>query len=85
LFSRVVLYPSTISDYIIDYLYIYLSSIEQAILLYRYNKSSKSKLLGSKLLLYSNKIALLLEFIIDLDTQKLGLLDRGNCLLIKVN
>jgi hypothetical protein len=84
-FSRIILYTNTIDNSIIDYLYIYLSSIEQAILLYRYNKPNKNKLLDSKLLLYSNKIILLLEFIINLNMQKLGLLDRGNYLLVKIN
>jgi hypothetical protein len=85
LFSRIILYTSTIDNSTIDYFCIYLSSIEQAIPLYRYSKPNKSKLLDSKLLLYSSKIILLLEFIIDPDTQKLGLLDRSNYLLVKVN
>jgi hypothetical protein len=80
-----VLYPSTIGDCTTDHLCIYLPGTEQAIPLYRYSESSESELLGSKLLLYSSKVALLLEFTVDLDTQKPGLLDRGNCLLVKVN
>jgi hypothetical protein len=80
-----VLYTSAIGNSTTDYLYVYLSGTEQAIPLYRYSEPSKSKLLGSKLLLYSNKVTLLLEFIVNPDTQKPGLLDRGNYLLVKVN
>ena len=85
LFDRIILYPSTIGDSTTDYLYIYLSSAEQAIPLYRRSESSKSKLLGSKLPLYSNKVTLPLEFTVDLDAQKPGLLDRDNYLLVEVN
>jgi hypothetical protein len=80
-----MLYPSTIGDCTTDHLCIYLPGTEQAIPLYRYSESSKSELLDSELLLYSSKVALLLEFIVDLDTQKPGLLDRGNYLLVEVN
>jgi hypothetical protein len=85
LFSRVVLYSSTIGNSTADHLRVYLPGTEQAILLYRYSEPSESKLLGSELLLYGSKVTLLLEFIVDPDTQKLGLLDRGNYLLVEVN
>jgi hypothetical protein len=85
LFSRVVLYSGIIGNSTIDHLCVYLSGIEQAIPLYRYSEPSKSELLGSELLLYSSKVTLLLEFIVNLDAQKPGLLDRGNYLLVKVN
>jgi hypothetical protein len=35
--------------------------------------------------LYSSKVTLLLEFIVDPDTQKPGLLDKGNYLLVEMN
>jgi hypothetical protein len=85
LFSGVVLYPGIIGNSTINYLYIYLPGIEQAIPLYRYSDPSKSELLGSKLLLYGREVTLLLEFTVDLDAQKPGLLDKGNYLLVEVN
>ena len=72
---RVVLYSSSIGHYTTDNLYIYFSGTEQAIPLHGHSEPSKGELLGSELLFYSIKIALLLEFIINLDTKKLGLLD----------
>jgi hypothetical protein len=85
LFSGIVLYTSAIGNSAIDHLCVYLSGIEQAIPSCGYSEPSKSKLLGSKLLLYSSKVILLLEFIVNPDTQKPGLLDRGNYLLVKIN
>jgi hypothetical protein len=85
LFSGVVPYPSTIGDCTTDHFCIYLPGTEQATPPHRYSESSKSKLLGSELLLYSSEVALPLEFTVDPDTQKPGLLDRGNCLLVEVN
>jgi hypothetical protein len=70
-----VLYSSSIGYYTIDNLYVYFSSIEQAIPLHGHSEPSKGKLLGSELPLYSIKIALPLEFIVNLDTKKPGFLD----------
>jgi hypothetical protein len=70
-----VLHSSSIGYYTTDNLYIYFSSIEQAIPLHRHSEPSKGELLGSELLLYSVKVALLLEFTVNLDTKKLGFLD----------
>ena len=50
-----------------DNLYIYFSGMEQAIPPHRHSEPSKGKLLGSKLLFYGVKVALLLKFIVDLD------------------
>jgi hypothetical protein len=44
-----------------------------------------NKLLGSELLLYGSKVTLPLEFTVNPDTQKPGLLDRGNYLLVEVD
>jgi hypothetical protein len=72
---RVVLYSSSIGHYTVDNLYIYFSGIEQAIPLCGHSEPSKGELLGSELLLYSVKVALPLEFTVDLDTKKPGFLD----------
>jgi hypothetical protein len=85
LFSGVVPYPSTVGDSTTDYLCVYLPGTEQATPPHRYSEPSESELLSSKLLLYSSEVALLLEFTVDPDTQKPGLLDRGDYLLVEVN
>ena len=72
---RVVLYSSSIGHCTTDNLYVYFSSIEQAIPLYRHSEPSKGELLGSELPLYSVKVALLLEFTVNPDTKKLDFLD----------
>jgi hypothetical protein len=69
----------------VDHLCVYLPGTEQAIPPYRHSKPSESELLGSELLLYGSKVTLPLEFTVDPDTQKPGLLDRGNYLLVKVD
>jgi hypothetical protein len=75
LLGRVVLHSSTISHSTTDDFYVYFSSTEQAIPLYGHSEPSEGKLLGSELLFYSIKVALLLEFTVDLDSKKLGFLD----------
>ena len=85
LLGGIVLYSGIIGNSAADYLRIYLFSAEQAILLRGYSESSKSELLGSKLLLYSSKVTLPLEFMINPNAQESGLLDRGNYLLVEVN
>jgi hypothetical protein len=68
-------HSSSIGHYTTDNLCVYFSSTEQAIPLYRHSEPSKSELLGSELLLYSVKVALLLEFTVNPDTKKPGFLD----------
>ena len=85
LFSGVVPYPGTIGDSTADYLCVYLPGAEQAIPPRGHSESSESELLGSKLPLYSSEVTLPLEFTVNPDTQKPGLLDRGNYLLVEVN
>jgi hypothetical protein len=68
-------HSSTISYSTIDNFYVYFSSIEQATPPRGHSKPSKGKLLGSELLFYSIKVALLLEFTVNPDSKKLGFLD----------
>jgi hypothetical protein len=70
-----VLHSSSIGYYTTDNLCVYFSGIEQAIPPRGHSEPSKGELLGSELLLYSIKVALLLEFTVDLDTKKPGFLD----------
>jgi hypothetical protein len=85
LFSGVVLYSSTIGNSAADHLCVYLPGTEQATPPCGHSEPSESELLGSELLLYGSKVTLPLEFTVDLDAQKLGLLDRGNYLLVEVD
>jgi hypothetical protein len=62
-----VLDPYTIRDYTVYHLYVDLPSVEQAIALYRRGESHESKLLYSELPFNYYKVALPLEFIVNLD------------------
>jgi hypothetical protein len=68
-------HSSSIGHCTADNLCVYFSGTEQAIPLCGHSEPSKGELLGSKLLLYSVKVALLLEFTVNLDTKKPGFLD----------
>jgi hypothetical protein len=80
-----VLHSSTISHSTTDDFCVYFSGTEQAILLRRHGEPGKGKLLGSELPFYGIKVALLLEFTVDLDSKKPGFLDWGDHLLAEAN
>ena len=85
LFSGVVLYPGAVGDSTADYLCVYLPGTEQATPPRGRSEPSESELLGGKLPFYSSEVTLPLEFTVDPDAQKPGLLDGGNYLLVEVN
>ena len=60
-------HSSSIGHCTTDNLCVYFSGTEQATPLYGRSEPSEGKLLGSELLLYGIKVALLLEFTVDLD------------------
>ena len=68
-------HSSSIGHCTTDNLYVYFSGTEQATPLRGHSEHSKGELLGSELLLYSVKVALLLKFTVDLDAKKSGFLD----------
>jgi hypothetical protein len=68
-------HSSSIGHCTTDNLCIYFSGIEQAIPPHGHSEPSKGKLLGSELPLYSIKVALPLEFIVNPDAKKPGFLD----------
>jgi hypothetical protein len=78
-------HSSTICDCTADYLRVYLPGAEQATPPRGRSEPSESELLGGKLPLYSSEVTLPLEFTVDPDAQKPGLLDRVNYLLVEVN
>jgi hypothetical protein len=85
LLGRVVPHSSTISHSTTDDFCVYFSGTEEATPLHGHGEPSEGKLLGSELPFYSVKVALPLEFTVDLDTKKPGLLDWSDRLLAKVN
>ena len=78
-------HSSSIGHCTTDNLCVYFSGTEQATPLRRRGKPGEGKLLGSELPFYGVKVALLLEFTVDLDAQKPGFLDWGDCLLAEAN
>jgi hypothetical protein len=85
LFGGVVPYSGTVGDSAADHLRVYLPGTEQAIPPRGRSEPSESELLGSKLPLYGSEVTLPLEFTVNPDTQKPGLLYRGYYLLVEVN
>jgi hypothetical protein len=71
----VVPYSGSIGHSTTDDFSVHFFGTEQAISLHGHGEPGKGELLGSELPFYSSEVALLLEFIVDLDAKKPGFLD----------
>ena len=68
-------YSGSIGHSTTDDFCVHFSGTEQATSLHGRGEPSKGELLGSELPFYSSEMALLLEFMVDLDAKKPGFLD----------
>ena len=75
LYCRVVPYSGSVGHSTADDFCVHFSGTEQATPLRGHDEPSEGELLGNELPFYGIKVALLLKFIVDLDTKKPGFLD----------